>query len=585
MNPRQRARRKTRRRVALVVVLFILAVLTWFVVIPYIKGIMPGNDRADLRAHLGLTGAEDVAVMLGDSPSSSKAIVRGGIVYWDYDSVLNNFSELFWLNIEEGILLFTTADEVVRANADESFYTRHAEAAPASGVVPETVDTDLPVFFVENGKGYISLNFALQFSNFTFELFKEPYRVQIYAEDAEYDSATVLKNTQLRIDTDIKSGILSDLSIDDTVYLIEKIDGWSKVRTNDALIGYVENKRISSSRFVSVVSIEEDFVLPPYTSLTEERKLCIAWHQVSVADANAYLSSVVEKAWSLDVVSPTWYKVADGSGTVTSLAWRSYVNEAHARGLKVWPLVDDFTDGLDRTGLLMSTDNRNRFVSYMISQARDLGFDGINLDFEVVPEEAALGFEQLLRELSVACRAHGLVFSVDNYPPREWTEHYNRRLQGQVADYVIIMGYDEHWGTSSGAGSVASLPFVVDAIEQTIAVVPANKVINAVPFYSRLWATNQVDDSLRISATPGMAWQDRWLSEHEIEPVWDEVLGQNFAEYTRDNVLYQMWLEDMDSMQTRIDAMQGFGLGGVAGWRLGLEKPEVWNILGAYTRG
>ena len=585
MRPRQRSRRKARRRIVLVVLLIILAVLIWLVIIPYVKGIMPGDDRADLRGHLGLTGAEDTAVMLGDSFSSSKAITRGGTVYWDYDSIVSNFTDLFWMNIEDGILLFTTADEVVRANADELFYTRHAEAAPASGVAPEAINTDVPVFFIENGKGYISLNFALQFSNFSYELFKDPYRVQIYADDAEYESTTILKNTHLRTDMDIKSEILSDLNEDDTVYLLEETDGWSKVRTNDALIGYVQNKRIANKSFVSVVSIEDDFVLPPYTSLTEDRKLCIAWHQVSVADANAYLSNVIEKAWSLDVVSPTWYKVADGSGAINSIAWKSYVNEAHSRGLKVWPLVDDFTDGLDRTRLLMSTDSRNRFVSYLISQARDLGFDGINLDFEVVPEEAAKGFEQLLRELSVACRAHGLVFSVDNYPPREWTEHYNRKLQGQVADYVIIMGYDEHWGTSSGAGSVASLPFVVDAIEQTIAVVPANKVINAVPFYSRLWATNQVDESLRISATPGMAWQDRWLAEHEIEPVWDEVLGQNFAEYTRDNILYQMWLEDMDSMQTRIDAMNRFGLGGVAGWRLGLEKPEVWNILGAYTRG
>ena len=562
--------------------------MAWFVVLPYVEEITPGKERADLRAVLGITGPEDAYVMLGEYPSSSKAIVRGGTVYWDYDSINRHFTDLFWMNLEEGILLFTTADEVVRADEGERFYVRHAEAAPADGIKPEMVRTEMPVFFTERGRGYVSLEYALQFSNFKYELFKEPYRLQIYARDASYDSAEVIKNTAVRRTFDIKSEIISDLSAGDIVFILNKSSEWSKVRTKDALTGYVENKDLAETSFKTEIVIPQDYVPPPYTSLTEDKRICLAWHQVTVADANAYLYDMVETAWPLDVVSPTWFKVADEHGNVESIAWGSYVENAHARGLKVWPLVDDFIyfdDPAQRVTLLMSTESRNRFVGYMIAQARELGFDGINLDFEVVPLAGASGFEQLVRELSVACRAHGLVFSIDNYPPRPHTEHYNRRLQGEVADYVIIMGYDEHWGTSSGAGSVASLPFVIDAIEQTIAVVPANKTINAVPFYSRLWATNIATEELRIEAVPGLSWQQRWLAERDIEPVWDEELGQNYAEYTRKGVLYQIWLEDEMSMQARVDAMNNFDLGGIAAWRLGLEKPETWDIIGAWTRG
>jgi spore germination protein YaaH len=297
------------------------------------------------------------------------------------------------------------------------------------------------------------------------------------------------------------------------------------------------------------------------------------------------MSGMVEYAWPVDVISPTWYKIADESGAVNSIAWKSYVDEAHARGFKVWPLVDDFTNGLDRATLLMSTKSRDAFVSYMIAQANELGFDGINLDFELVPYEAASGFEQLLRELSVACRAHGLVFSIDNYPPRAHTEHYNRGLQGEVADYVIIMGYDEHWGTSSVAGSVSSLPFVVDAIEQTLAVVPAHKTINAVPFYTRIWSTSHADRSVKVEKTVGQKAQDEWIEKRGLKPIWSEELGQNYTQIDENNKTYQIWLENEASMQARIDAMSEYGLGGVACWRLGLENPEIWDILGAYTRG
>ena len=559
--------------------------MVWFVVLPYIDSITPSKNRADLKATLGLSGPEDVYVMLGEHHSSSKAIVRGGIVYLDYDSVRETFTDLFWMNKAEGVLLYTTANEVVRADDSVKSYIRHAEVSPAEGIAPEAVQTDMPVFFIAEGIGYISLDFVSEFSNFSYELFKNPYRLQIHIEDHVFESYQILKKTAIRKGMDIKSDIIADLNPGDTVYLISEKEEWSRVRTEDMLTGYVQNKFLPDESFDTEIVIRQDYVPPPYTALTEDRLICIAWHQVTVADANAYLDDAVNIAWSLDVVSPTWYKVADGSGEVSSIAWKSYVDNAHARGLKVWPLVDDFTDGLDREMLLTSTDSRNRFVSYLISEARELGFDGINLDFEVVPQEAASGFEQLLRELSVACRTHGLVFSIDNYPPRAHTEHYNRKLQGQVADYVIIMGYDEHWGTSSGAGSVASLPFVVDAIEQTIAVVPANKVINAVPFYSRLWATNQTDESLWIEAVPGLDWQQRWLEKNDIEPVWDEELGQNYAELLQKDILYQIWLEDADSMRARIEAMKAFDLGGVAGWRLGLEKPETWDILGAYTRG
>ena len=583
----KRARRNTARVIVIIVIVAVLAALIWFVGLPLYRAAQPGTERVDLRDYLFLTGPESAAVMLGENRSSTDALVRGGTVYWGAENVRRLFSDKFWFNVDEGVLLFTTADEVVSAKAGESSYTRHAEAAPADGVTPEEVRTDAPVFLIVNGRAFIALDYAGQFSNFEYEFFKEPYRVQIYAKDEVFEGAEVIKNTALREGTDIKDGIVSDLAYGDTVFVLKRMEGWTKVRTRDALTGYVENKHLSAESFDVEIRMPRDYVPPPYTDLVSEGRLMLAWHLVTVPDANANLDRVIGPAWPLDVISPTWYSLADETGAVISVARKSYVDRARERGLRVWPMVDDFTSGPDRearAAMLMSTESRSSFVSYLIGESKELGFDGINLDFELVPSEAASGYEQLLRELSVACRAHGLVFSIDNYPPTERTEHYNRGLQGDVADYVIIMGYDEHWGTSSGAGSVASLPFVRQAIERTLAVVPARKVMNAVPFYTRIWSTTE-DGEVSIIATPGHGWQNRWIAENELEPVWDEEMGQDYAEMEKNGSLIQVWLENEASMLARIELMEYHDLGGVAAWQIGLEAPSIWDILGAFTRG
>jgi len=584
---KSKTRGNTAHVIVIIAVAAVIAALLWFVWLPLYKESLPSKDRVDLRSYLRLTGQESAAVILGENRSPTDALVRGGIVYWSANNVRRVFTDKFWFNMDEGILLLTTADEVVRAQAGESSYTRHAEAIPANGVTPSVVETKTPVFLIENGRAYISLDFAKAFSNFTYELFKEPYRVQIYAKDEVFEGAEIIKDTALRKGTSIKDEIVSDLAQGDIVFVLDRMEEWTTIRTQDALYGCVENKYLAEKGLDVEIRIAQDYVPPPYTSMTEDRRLLAAWHLVTVPDANANLDRVIEPAWSLDVISPTWYSLVDAAGAVESVARKSYVDRAHERGLMVRPMVDDFTSGPDRenrAAMLMSASGRNSFVSYLIEQSQELGFDGINLDFELVPPEAASGYEQLLRELSVACRAHGLVFSIDNYPPTERTEHYNRGLQGEVADYVIIMGYDEHWGAGSGAGSVASLPFVRGAIERTLADVPPHKVMNAVPFYTRIWSTTE-DGEVSIIATPGQGWQDRWIAENGLEPVWDEELGQDYAEMEKNGSLIQIWLENAASMRARIDLMEYHDLGGAAAWQLGLEAPSIWDILGAFTRG
>ena len=214
-----------------------------------------------------------------------------------------------------------------------------------------------------------------------------------------------------------------------------------------------------------------------------------------------------------------------------------------------------------------------------MNAALSCGMDGINVDFEQISADCGEHFIQFIRELSIPCRQNGLVLSIDNYVPMGGTNHYDREEQGIVADYVIIMGYDEHYAGSKEAGSVASIDFVEKGISQTVAEVPASKVINAIPFYTRIWETS--DEGVSSQAV-GMEMADEYVRAHNIPVEWNDETCQNYGEYTQDGVLYQVWLEDDSSIEVKLSIMDKYQLAGVASWRLGFEKPEIWDVIEAY---
>lgn len=209
-----------------------------------------------------------------------------------------------------------------------------------------------------------------------------------------------------------------------------------------------------------------------------------------------------------------------------------------------------------------------------------MGIDGINIDFEQVPESAGNDYVQFLRELSISCRKNQIVLSVDNYVPTGYTAHYDRKEQGTVVDYVVIMGYDEHYAGSAEAGSVASIGYVQQGIENTVSAVPQEKVINAVPFYTRLWKWGEslTSEALSMSAAANyrhnMAWQLRGMKR----PV------RIYATFEADGVTYQIWLENAKSLEAKLRVMSAYQLGGIAEWKLGLETPDVWTLIENYVK-
>lgn len=540
-----------------------------FIVIGLLTGILEkysySREKADLYEYFGITGGEEAAIILNDEIAETKAIYRDGQCYLPIGFVNENINNHFYYDMTEGLVLFTTDYDKVVTAVGSTDYT-----------MGDTFSSEAFVLTVAaNDTVYLSADFIRKFCNFSYEYFGEPNRVKLATQWETETYAQIKKDTQIRVLGGVKSEILTEIEEGASVEVLEEMDSWSKVKTNDGFIGYVENKRLENKTEVTPQPVN-DVPVPEYASIKRDGKICLVWNMVTNAEANALADNLLSTTQGVNVISPTWFALSDNAGNFTSLADASYVERMHERGIEVWALIDNFTNDVNTAEVLNVTSHRENLINQLVSAVQAYGIDGINIDFEHVTQEASDGYIQFLRELSIECRKNGIVLSADN----SHLVNYDRAKQGEVVDYVIIMGYDEHIAASDGPGSVASIGFVQKGIEKTIALVPEEKVINGIPFYTRLWTTTGDIGNTAY----GMQEIENYLAQNGIQAEWDETDCQYRAQFTLDGVGYAVWLEEKESLNVKLNVMSNYNLAGVACWRLGQEKAEVWDVIAAYLQ-
>lgn len=569
--------------------LVLIAVIAWFTFgQKVVEKYSYSDERADLYEYFNIMKVDEVAILLQDEMVAEKAILVDGKVYMDLPSVHKFFCDRFYLDPVENLLVYTTANDFITTSVGTSSYSVNGESKDAGYRLSFSKVSG------EETVCYLALDYVQMHVPFSYDLFEEPNRMQVYTQFVERMLADVAKDNAVRYRGGIKSPILTDVSEGDTLYILEKMETWSKVKTEDGFVGYIENELLTNEReglskeLSSFVGIDDLKI--EYPSLVRDHKIALGWHVIYAKSGNDTLKEVVEDAPAMNVISPTWFSMKDEEGNIQSFASQSYVDKAHAYGLEVWPALDDLNfvkkDGsrVNTHKTLVATSTRQHLVHEVVEEALEYGVDGINVDIERFddPKDGSYvqdAYIQFVRELSIECRKNGLVLSVDIPVPYHYNSRYDVEELGVVADYVVIMGYDEHGSGSKVVGPVASLPYVTDGLNLTTEVVPSEKVINALPFYVRFWTTKGTDVSNRdwgMSAVKGL------LKEYNMETKWDEEAGQNYARSEADGVVYEMWLEDIDSILAKINVMKKYELGGVAAWRLGFETQGIWDIINAY---
>lgn len=556
-----------KKKAALVLVVLILIVLVGAAGVGsfLINRYKPGTEYMAGNEYFNLTDENSVALIQNGELLEEQAVLIGGEPYAAYTYVESQLNSCFYWDEETKGILLTTSGGV-------------QTLLPGDAAVAKTPGGQPAVQQESDGTVYISLDVVKEYTDLDYAYYSDPNRVVIRNEWDGVEQAMVQSGTaQVRQKGGIKSLILADVQKGDTLLYLENLDNWCKVMTADGYTGYIQTEDISEPEAIEARTAKKD----SYERITRDHKINLVWHQSTSTESNDAMAEMTAEMTGVNVISPTWFSVTDGTGTISSLASADYVKLAHDAGREVWGLIDNFNEAFDETTDLAYASVRSRIIEQLLAEAASCGMDGINVDFENLKEAGIPHYLQFLRELTSAAHAQNLVVSVDTPVPQAYTMYYQRGEQARFVDYMIVMAYDEHFAGSEEAGSVSSLPFVQQAVEEMTRVMPADQVICGIPFYTRVW-TEKFGQSAITSEVLGMDGAKNYAKENQMTETWDASLGQNVATVETSDARYTIWMEDEQSMEEKLKVIQSADLAGVAEWKLGFECADVWSLISEY---
>ena len=537
------------------------------------ESVISTDAKADLAAFYGLSEGE-AAVIVDNETLEEPAVVRKGTYYMAIEQVRSALDKRFYWDGRDDRLLFTNAEKVY-------------EESMTNKSMVLTVDDQL----------YLSIACLEKYLNIQVTVFEEPDRIYIDTSGSAVVSVLVSKDAEVRVRGGYKSEILTEVQSGERVQLITEHRKWAEVRTEDGFIGYMLLNRLDqkNTKETSIEMVREE---PEYTSIQRDYPICLGWHDMENLSGNKQLETLIADAKSMNVISPAWFALKDNQGNYRNLSSADYVRKAHEQGIEVWILIDDFDDNMSIGQVLGKNSVRQKLVESLIADVKAVDADGINVDFEYITDSCGKDFIQFLRELSIRCREESLVLSVDNTNPTFVKYCYDMREQGRLADYVVLMGYDEHW-QGSEAGSVASLSYVEEGIIAALDMVPEEKVISGLPFYARVWTevpeefaetgaairedgNSEYERYSLDSVALSMGEIEKLIREAGVTPEWDKELGQYYVEIPLKHGKQRIWVEDKRSLEAKLDVVSRYSLAGVAFWRLGMEDKEVWDSISGY---
>lgn len=586
---RARMRRRRKRQRMIRFVLLIILIIAAIAGIILWKRYSPSKEQYDMKKYYGIEKDGQVGITVDNKVVEAEGKLAGGKVYVAYNIVRDYINSRFYWDPNENVLLYMLPEDMISVDVGSKDYSISRKKKSEDYVILKT----------EGNTAYIALDFVQQYTNIDYEVSNNPDHVMIRTKWGKTDVATVKKNTQVRYQGGVKSPVLAELKKKDEVTVVESEQNWKKVRTADGVIGYVKNKALKNEE---KKNITRKFEEQDYSNISKDYTINMAWHNVTNQDANNAVAQRIAQTKGLTTLAPTWIHVADTNGNISSIASADYVSYAHKQNVEVWMTVRDFDGGIssekESYELLSYTSRRETLITQLIAEALRVGVDGINVDFEKISDKCGEHYIEFIRELSVKCRQNGLVLSVDNYVPKSFNTQYDRKEQGIVADYVVIMGYDEYYAGSPEAGPVSSYNYVKEGITETLKEVPAEKVISGIPFFTRLWKetpkteeelkSDKGTDAEQYSATVesdayGMDNAQAIVKQAGVDTTWDKKAGQNYATWEADGSKYEIWMEDSKSIEAKLKLMKKYKLAGTAEWSLGQESSDIWNLIQKYV--
>ena len=565
----------------LVVVGLIFLIVSITLGVKLIQKYSPSKEHLELTNYYELVDDSQVAITLNHTVMDQFATLIDGHIYLDYNFIHDFLNERFYWDSNENILLYTTANDVISANAEATNYL----------IGKSSNDYGRVIVRATSDSAWVDIDFVKLYSDFTYSYYESPSRIVITSDWKDITISTLKGKTQVRLKGGIKSPILADVKKGDVLTILESDTKWTKVCTEDGIVGYVKSNKVKKTETKTLVS---EYQPENFHHISMDKQINLLWHPIYSAAANDQVATVLSESKGVNVICPTWFKLKDNNGNLSSMASTTYVNYCHSQGVKVWGLVKNLdlaSDSIDVNYILTHTSSRQNLVNQIIAQALQNNLDGINIDFESLSEdEIGDAYIQFLRELSIKCENNDLVLSTSVYMPASYNEVYKYHEQADFVDYICLMAYDQHWGQASGEGSVAALNWVNEGVDNTLAKnIPANQIVLGMPFYTKLWKLTPTSDDTSTEMTYrierenlGLTSAANWMNDNISKPEWLEDCGQWYGETVKNGVTYKMWLEDADSLEQKLKLMQEKGLAGAAFWSSDLDNSEAWDIIIKY---
>ncbi len=420
---------------------------------------------------------------------------------------------------------------------------------------------------------YISSNLVEDFFNVTIE--KSNLEHLYIATNAEtpYKTATIKNKSSIRTHQQKKSKVVEKIEKEDVIVYSSE-DGFSRIRSKSGMVGYVPTNELVNSKIGDTAEskLAEGYELNP---LGETVKLM--WDQTSPNGSVDLSSGKYANMSNINVLVPTWFQFEDEKGTLSNGGSSAYIEQAHAKGIKVFAMVRQNFEQPELTKpILTSTVKRQKVINQILAFADTYKFDGVNIDIENIQEDFSSEWVQFMRELYPQLKAKGLIVTVDVYMPSEWSTHYCRNEVSECCDYFMVMAYDQHWASSKTAGSVAEIPWVEEGIKNSLTEVPKEKLVLGIPLYARIWIESP---SGLISRAYGMDEVQSIITKAGAKVIFDKPSGQKYAEFQTEEGAAQIWIEDYDSIKKRLSFIETYKLAGYAAWRLGNESADIWELF------
>lgn len=404
---------------------------------------------------------------------------------------------------------------------------------------------------------------------------KETNTVVAVSLDRELVYANSNKKNKVKYKPTIFSKSVDTIERGDTVTIVkseeEEIpEGWTKVTTERGKIGYVKsNTLVNSQTMRNDLEIENQI----------DGNISIVWDYINNSFPNRN-----GKIEGVNVVSPTLISLKKlGQGELdTRLGTNAenYVTWAHNNGYKVWVLASNESMKDTTSEIVNDYKLREKFINNVIDIVVKYNFDGVNLDFENIYMKDKDAYTRLIIELAPRLKELGKVLSVDVTAPdgsEDWSLCFDRNKIAKVADYIVFMGYDQHGTSSKEPGTVAGYNWVETNLVKFIEreEIDPNKIILGMPFYTRIWAVDGDEFTSKV-----VFMNETYTSlPTNTKTTWLEAEKQNYAEYTKGNKTYKIWIEDTDSITEKLNLVNQYNIAGAAYWRKGMESEKVWDII------